>query len=127
MPPRLSKEELIQSMDRVDREITMVEQQISKLKKKQVRAVGGRPAVAGLSSWASSHDRGGHTSRSRSECALNTVCVPARFYVLYVYWARCCLAWLPCCAAELPVRTEIIRVCAARCVTVCHWNCAHCG
>ncbi|KAM4827650.1 nuclear receptor corepressor 2 [Thomomys bottae] len=34
-PPRLSKEELIQSMDRVDREITMVEQQISKLKKKQ--------------------------------------------------------------------------------------------
>lgn len=36
VPPRLSKEELIQSMDRVDREITMVEQQISKLKKKQV-------------------------------------------------------------------------------------------
>ncbi|KAF6082204.1 nuclear receptor corepressor 2 [Phyllostomus discolor] len=35
VPPRLSKEELIQSMDRVDREITMVEQQISKLKKKQ--------------------------------------------------------------------------------------------
>ncbi|XP_033618575.1 nuclear receptor corepressor 2 [Fukomys damarensis] len=35
LPPRLSKEELIQSMDRVDREITMVEQQISKLKKKQ--------------------------------------------------------------------------------------------
>ncbi|XP_013359092.1 PREDICTED: nuclear receptor corepressor 2 isoform X10 [Chinchilla lanigera] len=34
-PPRLSKEELIQNMDRVDREITMVEQQISKLKKKQ--------------------------------------------------------------------------------------------
>ncbi|XP_067911742.1 nuclear receptor corepressor 2 [Heterodontus francisci] len=31
----LSKEELIQSMDRVDREITMVEQQITKLKKKQ--------------------------------------------------------------------------------------------
>nr|2L5G_B Chain B, Co-ordinates and 1H, 13C and 15N chemical shift assignments for the complex of GPS2 53-90 and SMRT 167-207 [Homo sapiens] len=31
----LSKEELIQNMDRVDREITMVEQQISKLKKKQ--------------------------------------------------------------------------------------------
>lgn len=36
VPPRLSKEELIQNMDRVDREITMVEQQISKLKKKQV-------------------------------------------------------------------------------------------
>ncbi|XP_036777675.2 nuclear receptor corepressor 2 isoform X16 [Manis pentadactyla] len=35
IPPRLSKEELIQNMDRVDREITMVEQQISKLKKKQ--------------------------------------------------------------------------------------------
>uniref|UniRef100_H3B377 Nuclear receptor corepressor 2 n=1 Tax=Latimeria chalumnae TaxID=7897 RepID=H3B377_LATCH len=35
MPPRLSKEELIQNMDRVDREITMVEQQIIKLKKKQ--------------------------------------------------------------------------------------------
>ncbi|XP_021554264.1 nuclear receptor corepressor 2 isoform X5 [Neomonachus schauinslandi] len=35
VPPRLSKEELIQNMDRVDREITMVEQQISKLKKKQ--------------------------------------------------------------------------------------------
>lgn len=34
-PSRLSKEELIQNMDRVDREITMVEQQISKLKKKQ--------------------------------------------------------------------------------------------
>lgn len=41
VPPRLSKEELIQNMDRVDREITMVEQQISKLKKKQVRARGG--------------------------------------------------------------------------------------
>ena len=40
VPPRLSKEELIQSMDRVDREITMVEQQISKLKKKQVRGLG---------------------------------------------------------------------------------------
>lgn len=40
VPPRLSKEELIQSMDRVDREITMVEQQISKLKKKQVSGRG---------------------------------------------------------------------------------------
>lgn len=36
LPTRLSKEELIQNMDRVDREITMVEQQITKLKKKQV-------------------------------------------------------------------------------------------
>ncbi|XP_075033130.1 nuclear receptor corepressor 2 isoform X5 [Mixophyes fleayi] len=35
LPTRLSKEELIQNMDRVDREITMVEQQITKLKKKQ--------------------------------------------------------------------------------------------
>lgn len=33
---RFSKEELIQNMDRVDREITMVEQQICKLRKKQV-------------------------------------------------------------------------------------------
>lgn len=40
LPARLSKEELIQNMDRVDREITMVEQQISKLKKKQVGACG---------------------------------------------------------------------------------------
>lgn len=35
-PSKLSKEELIQSMDRVDREIAKVEQQILKLKKKQV-------------------------------------------------------------------------------------------
>uniref|UniRef100_A0A8C8A3W6 Nuclear receptor corepressor 2 n=1 Tax=Oryzias sinensis TaxID=183150 RepID=A0A8C8A3W6_9TELE len=35
VPARYSKEELIQNMDRVDREITMVEQQISKLRKKQ--------------------------------------------------------------------------------------------
>uniref|UniRef100_A0A8C5M6G5 Nuclear receptor corepressor 2 n=1 Tax=Leptobrachium leishanense TaxID=445787 RepID=A0A8C5M6G5_9ANUR len=35
IPSRVSKEELIQNMDRVDREITMVEQQITKLKKKQ--------------------------------------------------------------------------------------------
>uniref|UniRef100_A0A8D2LCG8 Nuclear receptor corepressor 2 n=1 Tax=Varanus komodoensis TaxID=61221 RepID=A0A8D2LCG8_VARKO len=35
LPSRLSKEELIQNMDRVDREITMVEQQIVKLRKKQ--------------------------------------------------------------------------------------------
>uniref|UniRef100_A0AAQ5YEM7 Nuclear receptor corepressor 2 n=1 Tax=Amphiprion ocellaris TaxID=80972 RepID=A0AAQ5YEM7_AMPOC len=35
VPARFSKEELIQNMDRVDREITMVEQQICKLRKKQ--------------------------------------------------------------------------------------------
>ena len=40
-PSKLSKEELIQSMDRVDREIAKVEQQILKLKKKQV----GNPAA----------------------------------------------------------------------------------
>ncbi|KAM8814176.1 nuclear receptor corepressor 1 [Rhynchonycteris naso] len=34
-PSKLSKEELIQSMDRVDREIAKVEQQVLKLKKKQ--------------------------------------------------------------------------------------------
>lgn len=38
VPARFSKEELIQNMDRVDREITMVEQQICKLRKKQVCA-----------------------------------------------------------------------------------------
>uniref|UniRef100_A0A452I571 Uncharacterized protein n=1 Tax=Gopherus agassizii TaxID=38772 RepID=A0A452I571_9SAUR len=45
LPSRLSKEELIQNMDRVDREITMVEQQISKLKKKQVRWPGDGGAI----------------------------------------------------------------------------------
>lgn len=51
VPPRLSKEELIQNMDRVDREITMVEQQISKLKKKQVWVGRG---MVGLSFRSSS-------------------------------------------------------------------------
>lgn len=41
VPARFSKEELIQNMDRVDREITMVEQQICKLRKKQVRTPTG--------------------------------------------------------------------------------------
>lgn len=41
MPARFSKEELIQNMDRVDREITMVEQQICKLRKKQVGCIFG--------------------------------------------------------------------------------------
>lgn len=53
LPPRLSKEELIQSMDRVDREITMVEQQISKLKRKQVRwAPGWRLCAPGAAARA---------------------------------------------------------------------------
>lgn len=39
VPARFSKEELIQNMDRVDREITMVEQQICKLRKKQVNSI----------------------------------------------------------------------------------------
>lgn len=47
VPPRLSKEELIQNMDRVDREISMVEQQICKLKKKQVRPHPGLAPVRG--------------------------------------------------------------------------------
>lgn len=41
VPARFSKEELIQNMDRVDREITMVEQQICKLRKKQVCTANG--------------------------------------------------------------------------------------
>ncbi len=45
VPSRLSKEELIQNMDRVDREITMVEQQICKLRKKQVTFT---PAILNL-------------------------------------------------------------------------------
>lgn len=44
-PSKLSKEELIQSMDRVDREIAKVEQQIFKLKKKQV-SYPARPFVS---------------------------------------------------------------------------------
>eukprot|EP00069_Balaena_mysticetus_P013410 bmy_01489T0 len=62
VPPRLSKEELIQNMDRVDREITMVEQQISKLKKKQPRCAGvppSRPGAGGAASpsacWRAHH------------------------------------------------------------------------
>lgn len=37
VPAGFSKEELVQNMERVDREISMVEQQICKLRKKQVR------------------------------------------------------------------------------------------
>lgn len=70
LPPRLSKEELIQSMDRVDREITMVEQQISKLKRKQVRrAPGWRPCAPGAAARA-----GG---AGRRTCA--GLCPQARF------------------------------------------------
>lgn len=46
-PSKLSKEELIQSMDRVDREIAKVEQQILKLKKKQVLIVCAMGTVLG--------------------------------------------------------------------------------
>lgn len=51
-PSRLSKEELIQNMDRVDREITMVEQQISKLKKKQVSSENERGFFERAGAWS---------------------------------------------------------------------------
>lgn len=51
-PSKLSKEELIQSMDRVDREIAKVEQQILKLKKKQVSCHGS--GTAGHAFWLGS-------------------------------------------------------------------------
>lgn len=54
-PSKLSKEELIQSMDRVDREIAKVEQQILKLKKKQVSTAG---TALGFCQW----ERCGKTS-----------------------------------------------------------------
>uniref|UniRef100_A0A3B3BUZ9 Nuclear receptor corepressor 1 n=1 Tax=Oryzias melastigma TaxID=30732 RepID=A0A3B3BUZ9_ORYME len=47
-PSKLSKEELIQSMDRVDREIAKVEQQISKLKKKQKKAEEAHKVLVNL-------------------------------------------------------------------------------
>uniref|UniRef100_A0A671RQ50 Nuclear receptor corepressor 1-like n=1 Tax=Sinocyclocheilus anshuiensis TaxID=1608454 RepID=A0A671RQ50_9TELE len=47
-PSKLSKEELIQSMDRVDREIAKVEQQIFKLKKKQKKAEEAHKILEGL-------------------------------------------------------------------------------
>uniref|UniRef100_A0A2K5YVM6 Nuclear receptor corepressor 1 n=1 Tax=Mandrillus leucophaeus TaxID=9568 RepID=A0A2K5YVM6_MANLE len=47
-PSKLSKEELIQSMDRVDREIAKVEQQILKLKKKQKKAEEAHKIFEGL-------------------------------------------------------------------------------
>lgn len=62
-PSRLSKEELIQNMDRVDREITMVEQQISKLKKKQVSSEDRRGDSSG------GRDQG-HIPRCPQPCGL---------------------------------------------------------
>uniref|UniRef100_A0A673LQL5 Nuclear receptor corepressor 1-like n=1 Tax=Sinocyclocheilus rhinocerous TaxID=307959 RepID=A0A673LQL5_9TELE len=47
-PSKLSKEELIQSMDRVDREIAKVEQQIFKLKKKQKKAEEAHKILEGM-------------------------------------------------------------------------------
>lgn len=52
VPARFSKEELIQNMDRVDREITMVEQQISKLRKKQVRTIDRSSEKTGTHRWS---------------------------------------------------------------------------
>lgn len=79
-PSRLSKEELIQNMDRVDREITMVEQQISKLKKKQVSSGSRRGAAVeagagGALQWGQegrySGGRGqGHIPRCPPPCGL---------------------------------------------------------
>lgn len=39
-PNKILREELLANIDRVDRDMVTVEQQISKLKKKQVRVVG---------------------------------------------------------------------------------------
>lgn len=58
-PSKLSKEELIQSMDRVDREIAKVEQQIFKLKKKQ---------VCSLTKHRCMRERPKHCYSSRTTC-----------------------------------------------------------
>lgn len=81
LPPRLSKEELIQSMDRVDREITMVEQQISKLKRKQVRrAPGWRPCAPGAAARAGA----GALGSARGAASLRASTFVARGAVLCV-------------------------------------------
>lgn len=87
LPPRLSKEELIQSMDRVDREITMVEQQISKLKRKQVRrAPGWRPCAPGAAARAGAGvlDAGLALGSARGPASLRASTFVARSAVLCV-------------------------------------------
>lgn len=87
LPPRLSKEELIQSMDRVDREITMVEQQISKLKRKQVRrAPGWRPCAPGAAARAGAGalDAGRALGSARGPASLRASTFVARGAVLCV-------------------------------------------
>lgn len=81
LPPRLSKEELIQSMDRVDREITMVEQQISKLKRKQVAAGPGAVTL----------DAGHGLGSTHGPASLGPLTFVARGAVLCVW---CCLVGL---------------------------------
>lgn len=87
LPPRLSKEELIQSMDRVDREITMVEQQISKLKRKQVRrAPGWRLCAPGAAARAGAEalDAGRALGSARGPASLRASTFVARGAVLCV-------------------------------------------
>lgn len=71
-PSKLSKEELIQSMDRVDREIAKVEQQILKLKKKQVRQIPGLRFVVQLSEGIPLVVDGKFTAPAETDTATST-------------------------------------------------------